>query len=463
MKPARMRPLALAFVLGCAACHADGLVVGPGDGGPDGVDFAMPVGSSPMDMPIDPPALPPAGDRCGGAAHAAVTPCGDADHCNLTTDEVLPVMVGTNDGPQIVLEGGKPLVFVPLGQGEPTGQLLRRGAGGWSATPTAVGVTGALARSHDAIGRVDYDGAFGTTYYDETGSGWTASAPAGEYVAFGGSLAIDDAHCAYLALMMSARDQLRLARHADGWSYAQPFGADQVEHSRIALAPDGSPQIVGWRVQNAGWVLSWASKDGTEPIQPSTGNVLGWQQLRFDVASDATPHLLLQDADLRHVTRGAAGWTQTVLGTSSGGSACAGSPTMAGQTCDDPVQLVEGVAVLTDGSGGVRLLWTRVDQIRHMVASCTGSPPAGPSGPRPGEPNETPDLAFPPPWSCTWQASGQTSKASLLVSTPELAGSATPIALGHGLARASAALADDGTIHVVGDDGGAVRYLVVGR
>jgi len=438
--------LALLLVLGTAACHTDALERGEDhDGGADlrGVDVDL--GGAPGDPPLDPTSFPDVGDRCGGGTRAIVDACGDAAACRIQHDEVLPAAIGWNDGPVIILDGDQPLVFVPIGDMETGGQLLRRGGdGSWAVSSTARGMLGALARGGGHVARIDYDGAFGTTYED--GGGWTAGErlPA-QYISRGGALAVDDAGCAYVALTMSDRDRMRLARRADAWSYAQPFGTDQVERPQVALAADGSVEVVGWRVQDAGWVLSWAHlPDAAEAVQPSIGNVLSEQTLRFDV-SGATPHLMWNDGtSLYYATRGAGGWTQGTIASGTAGTGCESTPTAPGQTCDAHVTQVEPIAVLADGASTVRLVWTRLDQVQHLTASCQMSGP----GPTP---------------SCTWVGAGQTSTAALYVASPVEAATATGMTLSHGLDRPSAALADDGTVHVVGYDDTGVRYLVIGR
>jgi len=392
----------------------------------------------PSPSPLDPMSLPPT-EQCGGHAVTAAPAC-EGTACVLAVDEAVPVALGLNDGPQIVWDHDAPLVYLPRGADDNPGQVARRVGGSWVLSQASLGLLGAVAVGPTRTALLDSDGEGHVDYTIEDADRWKGTPIEGQMSAGPASLAVDDQGCAYAALTSGSDGSLRLGREAEDWAFAAPFGTITFAKPNIALRPDGSPEIVGWRAAGL-WELAWVHPpDAPSVVQTTLDGRLDTSILVRMGVSQTSTHLLWQrDVDVFYAARNGSFWNTSTLVIGRPEYRCDATPTVPEQLCTGQRTAVEPIAVLVDRTDGVRLVWSVSDVTQAYGASCFGLQQ-----------------------SCVWAPAGAATRAtSIFVSSPAGVKSAPPIVLGHGLTDATAAIADDGSIHIVGYDDAGARYLVL--
>lgn len=320
----------------------------------------------------------------------------------------------------------------------------------WSdeSTPFAL-KTVALATSADgAVHALVFDGAQTVSHVARIGSNWSAPdllAASGE--GGGDRLQVDDAGCVRGAFTDSAAHEELATLDGDAWTIGALDGAMSRGGSpTLALAASGQPHLVAWVPDPTGsLMLAWSGSSGaSEAVGPH--QVAGAIPPRLGVTGEGAgqPHVLFVDpgdgarpARLEYATRTSDEWTVEVVEEDQHDSTCGTLPVSSTDTCTSVDVVHAPIAVLTSGSGDVRLLYSRHESVQEFGAQCDEG-------------------------GCYWAPAAPTSIDSVKIGWPTVSGiDETDLIDGVNITTASAVLDSRGRIHVVATVDQHVHYLSI--
>jgi len=232
---------------------------------------------------------------CGaGRSRAAGTPCGPGAACAVLLDEVIDPPAFRNDAPAIAIDAAdRPHLLFSIAQGGFHGYYAGRDHGGWSVAPAMPVATAALVLdADDRPYALVNDGALTTQVWRGNGTGWQPLEVLADQGGWHDGLAISEGGCLY-APLVGADHAPRLGRRdPDGNWTVRVVGGPGDSAEAIAMAPDGTPHMLGWQTDGAaGWGSYWSTPGATVLVHPMGSNVLEW--LPFDLTATATgPHVL---------------------------------------------------------------------------------------------------------------------------------------------------------------------------
>jgi hypothetical protein len=378
--------------------------------------------------------------------------------CSILRDERVEGGHNRNDVPSIDVDAANvPAIVYSIAEGGFRGMYARRGAAGvWSVAATGFDLaTGGFVFVRDTATVLAYDGAYHTDVYTLGAPGWGRGErlPTDQIIS-GLNVRTDQGGCLHTlgepGSGMTAAGTTYLERDA-AWTGTAVGSGVEVGPSALALAPSGEPHVVWTETSSGAIALRWSR--GLTHSELVYTSAVGGFVARLGVVTQGgveVPHVLfaapLADGttELRHATRAADGtWSVAVLKT--GRLRGCDTPATDGATClVDGIQLVP-VAVVTSGSGDVRLFWASVHEYGTLTGTCSGGPPGPPR--------------------CGWSGT-PTRDGTLVVATP--GGSSSDVGLGGDLLNATAVVDGLGFVHIAAYDlltsgsGPGVRYLMVG-
>ena len=302
------------------------------------------------------------------------------------------------------------------------------------------------------------DGAYGHHLRTFDGTAWSEldRIPTTQAV-FAGALVRDDAGCIHTAHWPGtargpgASPTLHLTRSPDGRWSAHRAGSGSAPNLGAAMALDSSGVAhLAWNERVDGeampaWASSatatveWISMPAGTPIEVAV--VAG--------GGDEIVHVVTGGGGVHHAVRRGAAWTIATLAVDAEESDCGGAVEDA--TCRTHTLVHAPLAIVTSGSGEVRLLWSRTESRVVSTGRCT---PPGPGGPMMER--------------CDWQTTSREDTRSIVIADPSTSPPAISTAVrGMGGITGTAAVDREGRIHlavyeqVPGSGATVARYAMI--